>query len=73
MCTLRQRRAVPFYRLFYLQKDKQKIEIQSKLCYSIPIVFCYEKMFMSNFAFLQAYWPDFANTLDFAENIFWKT
>ena len=22
---------------------------------------------MSNFAFLQAYWPDFANTLDFAE------
>lgn len=24
-------------------------------------------MFMSNFAFLQVYWPDFANTLDFAE------
>lgn len=22
---------------------------------------------MSNFAFLQVYWPDFANTLDFAE------
>ena len=24
-------------------------------------------MFMSNFAFIQVYWPDFANTLDFAE------
>lgn len=24
-------------------------------------------MFMSSFAFLQVYWPDFANTLDFAE------
>lgn len=44
----------------YLQRFKN-------MCYHISIVFCYEKIVMSNFAFLQAYWPDFANTLDFAE------